>query len=213
MSELTGQDLTCIRGERPVFARLNFAWTAGTACQLTGPNGAGKSSLLRVLAGLIQPAAGSLSWHGTPIDEDREAHRARVSYCGHQEALKSALTVREGLQFWADLGGLPNRVDAALEGFELTGLADTPARILSSGQKRRVALARLIVESRPIWLLDEPTVGLDKASQERLEHLIAAHRAEGGIVAAATHVPIALPDAKNLDMADFAPGRLRGQAA
>lgn len=207
MSELRGEELVCIRGERPVFARLSFAWREGAACRLIGPNGAGKSSFLRLLAGLITPAAGRLIWDGDPVSSDREGHRARISYCGHQDALKSALTVREGLLFWARLGGEPAKIDAALEAFGLTGLAETPARILSSGQKRRAALARLVVEQRPVWLLDEPTVGLDAASQVALERLIADHRAAGGIVAAATHVPIDLPDAESLDMADFAPGK------
>lgn len=212
MSELRGEELVCIRGERPVFARLSFAWREGAACRLVGPNGAGKSSLLRLLAGLISPAAGRLIWDGNPVTEDREGHRARVSYCGHQEALKSALTVREGLTFWANLGGDSTKLDRALEVFDLTRLADTPARILSSGQKRRAALARLVIESRRIWLLDEPTVGLDAASQGALERLIADHRSSGGIVVAATHVPIELPEAISLDMADFAPRKRRAEA-
>lgn len=213
-SGLEGRQLVCIRGERPVFARLDFHLAPGAGCRLVGPNGSGKSSLLRLLAGLIAPAAGGLFWDGAPVRDDREGHRARLSYVGHQDAVKPALSVRESLAFWAALAGTDAGVgdigptlDRALAAFDLSALAETRGRVLSSGQKRRAALARLLVEARPLWLLDEPTVGLDTSSIAALEARIADHRTAGGIVIAATHVPIDMKDADTIDMTDFPPGR------
>jgi heme exporter protein A len=188
--------LACWRAERLVFAGLSFEVSPGEALLLTGANGAGKSSLLRLLAGLIPAAEGSLIWDGTDCLADLPAHGARLRYLGHQDALKPALTARENLAFFARLWG--GGVDSALAALDLTGLADLPARVLSSGQKRRLALARLALAPSRLWLLDEPSVGLDAASVERLAPLFAAHRAAGGMVLAATHLPLPLPDAREL---------------
>jgi heme exporter protein A len=193
---LAVHDLACWRGERAVFYGLSFEVGAGGAMLLTGANGAGKSSLLRVLAGLIPAAEGRVTWNGEDALADRVAHARRLRYVGHADALKPSLTARENLAFYARLhGGDAARALAALD---LAELADLPARILSSGQKRRLALARLALAPVPIWLLDEPTVGLDAGSVERLGALLAAHRAAGGIVIAATHLPMPLPDAREL---------------
>jgi heme exporter protein A len=190
------RDLACLRGERAVFAGLSFRVSAGSAVLLTGANGAGKSTLLRLLAGLLHPAEGAILWRGEDVAADPGAHAARLRYLGHQDAVKPALTVAENLAFFARLWG--GEVAPALAALDLLPLADLPARVLSSGQKRRLALARLALAPAPLWLLDEPTTGLDAASVERLRPLLAAHRAAGGIVLAATHILLPLEDAEEL---------------
>lgn len=191
-----GRDLACIRGERAVFAGLSFALGAGGALLLTGSNGAGKSTLLRVLAGLLPAAEGQLLWDGADVAADRPAHARRLRYLSHQDALKPALTARENLVFARAAHG--GDIGAALESVGLGKLADLPARVLSSGQKRRLALARLALAPAALWLLDEPTTGLDTASVERLGGLLARHRGQGGMVIAATHLPLPLPEAGEL---------------
>ncbi len=188
---LEGQELACWRGERAVFAGLSFRLEAGGALLLTGPNGAGKSSVLRLLAGLIPAAEGRLLWDGQDALADRVAHARRLRYLGHGDALKPSFTAAENLGFYARIWG--GEVAPALAALGLADLADLPARVLSSGQKRRLALARLALAPAALWLLDEPTVGLDAASVERLAGLFEAHRARGGMVMAATHLPLPLP--------------------
>jgi heme exporter protein A len=193
---LEGQELACWRGERAVFAGISFTLPPGGALLLVGPNGAGKSSLLRLLAGLIPAAEGRLLWDGADALADRVSHATRLRYLGHADALKPSLTVMENLAFFARLWG--GQVAPALADVGLAELANLPARVLSSGQRRRLALARLALAPTPLWLLDEPTVGLDAASVERLGALLARHRAAGGMVLAATHLPLPLPDAGEL---------------
>jgi heme exporter protein A len=148
------------------------------------------------MAGLVPPAEGRLLWNGEDALADRAGHARRLRYLGHGDALKPALTARENLDFYARLWG--GETAPALAALGLEGLADLPARVLSSGQKRRLALARLALAPASLWLLDEPTVGLDAASVERLGELLAAHRDRGGIVLAATHLPLPLKDAAEL---------------
>jgi heme exporter protein A len=193
---LEARDLACLRGERAVFAGLSFGLPAGAALLLTGANGAGKSTLLRILAGLLPPAEGSVLWQGEDVGAEPAAHAARLRYVSHQDALKPALTVAENLALFARLWG--GAVMPALEALALAPLADLPARVLSAGQRRRLALARLVLAPVPLWLLDEPTTGLDAASVERLGPILAEHRARGGIVVAATHLPLPLADAREL---------------
>jgi heme exporter protein A len=210
MTLFEGRDLLCVRGERRVFANLDFAVSPGGLLVLTGPNGSGKSSLLRVMAGLLRPAQGALYWDGAPVAEDPEAQAARLHYLGHLDAVKPVLTAAENLAFWAALHGQgAAEVARALAAFDLTALAEVPGGMLSAGQKRRVALARLRVAPAEIWLLDEPTVGLDTASLARLSAAIADHRATGGRVVAATHAPLEARDAETLDLGAFtvAPGQ------
>ncbi len=204
MTLFEGRDLLCVRGERRVFADLDFAVAAGGLLVLTGPNGSGKSSLLRIMAGLLQPARGALYWDAAPVAEDPEAQAARLHYLGHLDAVKPVLTAAENLAFWAALHGRGAvEVGRALDTFDLTALAGVPGGMLSAGQKRRVALARLLVTPAEIWLLDEPTVGLDTASLARLSAAIADHRDGGGRVVAATHVPLEAPDSETLDLGAF----------
>lgn len=200
--------LACLRGERLVFAGLDFALAGGEALLLLGPNGSGKSSLLRLLAGLLKPIAGSLSWNGQAVSEDREAHSARVHYVGHHDAIKAVLTVQENIRFWGrlhDPAAGDALADAGLARFGLAHLKEIPGKLLSAGQKRRLNLSRLLAAPAPLWLLDEPSVALDKASVKVLEAVIAEHRAKGGMVALSTHAEIDLPDAKVLHLDRFAP--------
>jgi heme exporter protein A len=200
-----GHDLACVRGDRLLFRGLDFALEPGGALVLSGPNGSGKSSLLRLMAGLLAPAAGSLTWAGRPVGADGEAQRARIGYVGHLDAIKATLTVRETLALHARLhGGAPD-VAAALEALGIAALADTPGRQLSAGQRRRVALARLVVAPAPLWLLDEPTVGLDAAGLAAFRRIAAQHRAAGGAVVAATHAELGLAAVQSLAPAAFAP--------
>lgn len=197
-ANLTGTDLACLRGGRLVFAGLSFRLEAGEALVLTGPNGSGKSSLLRLVAGLVPAFAGRLDWTGAP---------GSIAYLGHQDAVKPALTVREALRVWAAMAGAAagqGAIDAAIAAVGLEGLDDLPGRYLSAGQRRRLALARLELGRAALWLLDEPTLGLDVASVARLEGRIARHRAAGGLVMLATHVPLALDGARGLALQDYA---------
>jgi heme exporter protein A len=203
-----GTGLSCRRGEKRVFARLDFSLKPGGALVLVGPNGSGKSSLLRVLAGLTPPELGILSWNGVNIAEDRSAHHQRLHFIGHSDALKPVLSVAEMVGFWAGMRGSQTEIGAALGQFGLEAVADLPCRYLSAGQKRRLALTRLVASPAPLWLLDEPLTSLDTEAAGRLLTAIAAHRAEGGSVVLSTHAPIELADATRLSLADFRPARL-----
>ena len=180
--------LVVFRGERLVLDGVSFRVAAGDALVVVGRNGAGKSTLLRVLAGLLRLDGGTLDW---ALPEER-----RVAYLGHADAVKPGLTARENLRFAA--AGQPP--DAALAAFGLAGLADLPARMLSAGQRRRLALARLPLSGAVVWLLDEPTLGLDTASLALLAGALADHRRAGGAVIAATHQDLALPGASSLSL-------------
>ena len=194
--ELTASKLTCERGGRTVFRDVSLSLKAGELLQLTGPNGSGKSSLLRLIAGLNDAAEGTLVLDGGHGDlaVGQQAH-----LIAHQEAVKAALSVLENLAFWRDfLGG--GDVEAALAAFDLSRLSAFPAGLLSAGQKRRLALARLVLVPRVLWLLDEPAVGLDAASQEKLAGVMAAHLGKGGMIIAATHVPLGLEPTVRLEL-------------
>lgn len=189
-----------MRGDRAVFSGLDFALGAGEVLLLTGPNGSGKSSLLRMMAGLLPPVSGAVEWNGADIAEDRESHAARLHYVGHLDAVKLALTVAENLRFWAALRPGGADIRPALEQFGISALADLPARFLSAGQRRRLALARIAVSEAPLWLLDEPTVALDSEGVAAVHEAIRKHRAEGGSCVVSTNTALDLADAKFLDM-------------
>lgn len=196
--ELRGSALDCVRGGRPVFSNVSFSVKSGEALLLVGPNGAGKSSLLRLIAGLIRPAAGSVELIGAGADLSlpEQAH-----YLGHQDALKASLSVAENLGFWVDfLGGDRSALQPALQAVGLEPLSDLPAGYLSAGQRRRLSIARLLMAPRPVWLLDEPTAALDTASQDKLAALMEKHLAGGGLIVAATHGPIGLKNARTLPL-------------
>ena len=204
MSGFLGLALTCERGDRVVFADLDFSLARGEALVLSGANGSGKSSLLRLMAGLARPVAGRIVWDGTDIAQDPAAHAGRLHYLGHLDAVKPALTVAENLRFWADLRG-GGTVEPALAGFGIDHLADTPARFLSAGQRRRLALARTLAAPAGLWLLDEPTVALDADGVTAVHRAIAAHRAAGGCCVVSTNVSLSIESPRRLDLGDFAP--------
>ncbi|NIX75487.1 heme ABC exporter ATP-binding protein CcmA [Microvirga terricola] len=189
------QNLACDRGERRIFTGLSFALAPGDALVVRGRNGAGKSSLLDILAGRLRPAYGAIRLS--------EAGERSLPEClhsiGHRDALKAALTAEENLSFARDFLGDPALpVHAALDAVGLLHAAHLPVAYLSAGQRRRIALARLLVARRPLWLLDEPTSALDTASQDMLLGLMERHRTDGGIVVATTHAPLGLKDAKEI---------------
>lgn len=195
MLSLQADNLFVERGARTVISDLSFTAKAGEALLIVGPNGAGKTTLIRTVAGFIVPSSGTIALKGDNADRDISEC---CHYVGHLTGVKANLTAAENLAFWsAYLSGVERRaiadkVDDALSAFGLSALADYPAGLLSAGQKRRLGLARLSVAARPVWLLDEPTVSLDSASTELLARLIQAHLAGGGLVIAATHLPLGL---------------------
>lgn len=186
MHLLTAQKLSIFRGERLVLSGISFVLRPGGILLLRGANGAGKSSLLRALAGLTPLAAGELFWNDFPALADREAHAARIGWLGHQDAVKPALTPAEQVP------------ESALATMGLEKFAHLPSRFLSAGQKRRLALVRVAAAQKPLWLLDEPTTGLDVASIERFLALCTAQRERGGMIVASTHTPVELPDTQVL---------------
>ncbi|WP_027055162.1 heme ABC exporter ATP-binding protein CcmA [Mesorhizobium erdmanii] len=196
---LIAENLGGERGGETVFSGLGFALEDGQALVVTGPNGSGKSTLLRIIAGLLPKAEGQLRIEGG--GDDFPSIAAACHYLGHQNAMKPALSVAENLRFWRDFnGGGDSSVEDALETVGLAGIGHLPFGYLSTGQRRRAAIAKLLVSPRPLWLLDEPTAGLDKASEERFAGLMTRHCAGGGMIVAATHLPLGLEGAKELRM-------------
>lgn len=186
-ASLTFSNLACVRGGRMLFKGLHASLGSGDALLLTGPNGVGKSSLLRLIAGLLPVYAGEVK------------HEGRLALSDENPALDVRLPLAKALGYWAGIDGTgSDAVNAALNALDLTRLADVPVRLLSTGQRRRANLARVLASGTDIWLLDEPGNGLDSASLSLLERAIAAHRANGGIAVVASHQPLGLGDAKAL---------------
>ena len=194
--KLIVENLAIDRGERRIFSGVNLAIAAGQALVVTGANGAGKSTLLKAIAGFLRPAEGTISLEGGGEGGLRE----HCHYLAHDNALKPSLSVRENLLFWQEYLGTGEDVETALERIGLGHTIDLPAGFLSAGQKRRIAIARLLVSKRPVWLVDEPTAALDAASGKMFAKLGADHVANGGILVAATHQELGLKDVLRLDM-------------
>ncbi len=195
--------ITLIRGGRPILKEFSLSVAAGDAVALRGANGAGKTSLLRTLAALTPVASGTLSWADRPVADDPDLHRSRIAWLGHGNGLTAALTVRETLAYWRGLfagHAAPKDADL-LARVGLDGRLSAPIRILSAGQKRRLALARLVLAHRPLWLLDEPANSLDADGLALLQALIAAHRQQGGAVILALHGAVTLPECRSLTLA------------
>jgi heme exporter protein A len=191
-------DASLERGGRRLFSALSFKLAAGEGLLVTGPNGAGKSSLLRAIAGLLPLASGRIT-----LDDGGENVPAglRAHYVGHTDALKNSLTASENLAFWGEMLGTPTEgqsAGTALAKVALGHAADLPVAYLSAGQRRRVALARLLVAERPLWLLDEPATALDAAAQKRLAEIMDTHLRQGGMIVAATHAPLGLTGTREL---------------
>ncbi|MBY0512025.1 MAG: heme ABC exporter ATP-binding protein CcmA [Rhodospirillaceae bacterium] len=203
----SGEGLACRRGGRLVFAGLHFSVAPGGALVLRGPNGSGKTTLLRLMSGLTPSSSGHMAWDGTPVD-DRDAHAARLRFVTHLDAVKPALTIMENLAFWMALwsGKVEDTVILkAMEALDLQRLSAFPARLLSAGQRHRLALARLMVAPAPLWLLDEPGNALDDASLTALAKMIADHRARGGMVVVASHGSAFVEGGMTLDVGAFSP--------
>jgi heme exporter protein A len=187
---LTGYGIRCVRGGREVFSRLDFEVSSGEALAVTGPNGSGKTSLLRLIAGLLTVADGSIGI------EDGEAELTlpeQAHYLGHRDPLKPALSVTDNLAFWRDyLGGEAFDPAESLAAVGLDHAARLPAAYLSAGQRRRLSIARLLAVKRPVWLLDEATSALDTAGQKLFAALMGDHLARGGLIVAATHAPLGI---------------------
>jgi heme exporter protein A len=197
---LIAERLGLVRGGRCLFQDLGFAVTAGEALAVTGPNGAGKSSLLRLIAGLLRPSEGRIVLEGGP--EDRTAGTL-AHFIGHLDGLKAALTARENLDFMRAILAGPTDAASALATVGLGSLAEVPAGMFSAGQKRRLALARLLIAPRPLWLLDEPLTALDSEGQTLFASLARVHLSEGGLIVAATHAPLGI-DARELRLGSAA---------
>ncbi|OLP60225.1 heme ABC exporter, ATP-binding protein CcmA [Xaviernesmea oryzae] len=208
---LSVEGLAARRGDTLIFRDVSFSAGEGAVVIVTGANGSGKSTLLRIVAGLLRAEAGSIRVAGgdpqrpDAVDTRTETRRDLCHYLGHRNGLKTELTVFDNLAFWRSFATAPSRrhgleIEAALEEVGLLALADLPVGVLSAGQQRRAALARLLVAWRPIWLLDEPTAALDAASDAMVSRMIARHAASAGIVLAATHLPLDLPQARALAM-------------
>ena len=184
------RDITVFRGDRLVLDDVSLSLAHGDAMILTGPNGAGKSTLLRTIAGLRKPDGGTIERYGA------------LAWLGHQDALKPGLTLAQNLALADRLGS--GSMEDVLEALDLAFLTDLPARLLSSGQKRRAAFARVMLSGAPLWLLDEPTVGLDVASIERLGAIMAKHRDNGGALIVTTHVPLPLDNTRSHELPSLA---------
>lgn len=186
---LAASALTCIRGERRIFAGVGFSLAAGELLHLLGPNGSGKTSLLRMLCGLLQPVEGEIRWDGKPTRQLGDDYLAQLAYVGHLNGLKDDLTALENLDVYVGIEGAGSQ-RASRESLARMGLgecADFPARWLSQGQRRRLALARLLAVPRTLWILDEPFTGLDKASVTLLQDLLEHHLEAGGMVVLTSH--------------------------
>jgi len=191
LQSLNAEKLTCLRGGRVVFRDLSFSVRAGQSLALEGANGAGKSSLLRLIAGFLTPAAGTIVLRCDGSDASDAEERGRlVGWLGHLDAAKPQMRVAETLHFYASFYGIfadSHRVSAALAAVGLSRLADLSCQYLSAGQKKRLALARLKLTGRPLWLMDEPLAALDAAGKTMVSELIGEHCAAGGVAVVATH--------------------------
>lgn len=205
--------LRSIRGEKLLFDHLGFCLKPGNALVLGGANGSGKTTLLRILAGLMPPEAGEVTWQGKPVRGNAD-YLEMMQYISHQNALKPELSVYDNVQYWAALRGTEMLAPAAMQFFGLWPMSDMPVGQLSAGWQRRVALARLLAIPSLVWLLDEPAANLDAEGVEMLDGLIATRVKQGGIVVLSSHLPTASEQVLNLeDFRVFTPWEAEEDAA
>jgi heme exporter protein A len=199
---LSAHDLQCIRDDRILFEGLNFSLSPGQVLQVEGHNGSGKTSLLRILCGLTLPAEGQVRWRGEDIQDSRAEYCAQLCYVGHAHGVKGELTPLENLEIACALGPPTNGLGLreALANIGLRGFEEVAARTLSAGQRRRVALARLLVSRAAVWILDEPFTSLDKAGMEYVEHLLDRHARQGGIAVVTSHHTVRCEHASRLHL-------------
>lgn len=193
---LEGKDLTCVRGERTLFSHLNFALQEGELLLVQGANGSGKTSLLRMVCGLMAPEFGEVLWCGEKIDAARESYHAEMAYFGHAPAVKEDLSAFENLDFACRLAGIPvnpDEVKGALGHLGLGHCLNLPAKSLSQGQRRRVALSRLLLAKARLWILDEPLTALDQAALKLVQSLLGEHLRQGGMALLTTHQSVTIP--------------------
>ncbi len=197
--KLIASNIAVIRGEDLILQDVSFNVSAGEALIIRGENGSGKSTLLRAIAGLLPLEVGSFSIEDPTNGFGGTTHTDLCHYLGHENAMKPAMSVGENLVFWQEFAGQPHLdIDEAMDMVGLDGLQDVPFAHLSTGQRRRISIARLLISYRPIWLLDEPTAGLDAASEKQFSELMKAHLEDDGIILAATHIPLGLDSTKEL---------------
>jgi heme exporter protein A len=188
------EKLACTRGDRPLFRDLSFSLSPGELLHLQGANGSGKTTLLRTLCGLSRPSAGTIRWKGQPVQDDRAEFLSQLCYIGHPNALHGDLTGCENLDFEACLNSARSAARTALAEAGLGTVANLPTKLLSQGQKRRTALARLRVTTQPLWILDEPLTALDRRSTEVLQELFGQHLGRGGLIILTSHQDVSLAD-------------------
>lgn len=198
-------NLACSRGDHPLFSGLSFSLSAGELMQVKGPNGSGKTSLLRTLCGFLRPDEGEIRWDGQSVRELDEEYFAHLVYLGHHNAIKDELNALENLRISAGLSGIElsnAEAIAALRRMGLRGRETLPVRVLSQGQRRRVALARLLIGDAPLWVLDEPLTALDVGAVALIQELIGEHLARDGMVIFTTHQPLAVDgvETRGLDL-------------
>ena len=197
--QLRAENLSCIRGDRQLFVGLDLSLSAGELLYVEGKNGSGKTTLLRSLCGLFLPDAGEIYWNGASVNQLGDSFHRELHYFGHHSAIKLEFTPLENLRFNCSLNELPAEEDSlwsALTDVGLAGFEDLPSKMLSQGQRRRVALARLFIDTAPLWILDEPFTALDVAAIEMLQQVIASHVETGGLVILTTHQQVALTDGR-----------------
>jgi heme exporter protein A len=192
---LEASHLECVRGNRTIFRNVSFAVRPGDCFRLTGPNGSGKTSLLRMLCGLLSPASGTIRWHGTAIEALREEYFSSIAYIGHRPGIKDEFTAMENLQISSGMRGIEisrKTCASALERMGLGGRMHLPVRFLSEGERRRAAIARLVVCRSSLWLLDEVLTSLDRIAVETIQLVIEDHLTAGGMAIVATHQELKL---------------------
>jgi heme exporter protein A len=196
---LEANALGCVRGGHELFQSLSFSLAAGELLEVTGPNGSGKTSLLRMLCGLLPPTSGEILWQGTNIYKLKEDYLGKLAYLGHANGVKAELSAWENLRIAGGLAGVPlsdEKLLAALGRMGLGGRALSPAKMLSQGQQRRLALARLLIGEKALWVLDEPLTALDTAAVRLVQSVLGEHLKGGGMAVATTHQPLEIPDGR-----------------
>jgi heme exporter protein A len=190
------KQLACQRGDRLLFRNMSFSLRPGEVMLVSGPNGSGKTSLLRMVCGLLAPVHGDILWNGTSIRSQREPYHEKLTFIGHHAAVKEELTPVENLRFSCRLAGHPVEREQAIDALTRMGLArclELPTKALSTGQRRRTALARLLVATTPLWILDEPLTALDVHALTLTQGLIGNHLKSGGMIMLTTHQPLEIP--------------------